>query len=520
MFVETGMAGVTMETDNLYEQRLEKLKRLREAGARVYQSSFPRRQAVSEAVEHYAEGREARLAGRLVSMRGHGKTVFADLRDASGKIQLYLRQDVLGSDAFAQVSELETGDIVGVEGRLFKTRMGEKTLEVKSIAILVKALREPPLGKSKEDRHWYTLADVETRYRQRYLDLAANEESRRVFMLRSRMISGLRAFLDARGFIEVETPMMQPLPGGAAARPFVTHHRALNTDLYLRVAPELYLKRLLVGGMEKVYELNRNFRNEGISTRHNPEFTMLELYEAYADYRSAMELVEEMISTLSREALGSERITYRGHEISLAPPWARIPLLEAVRTHTGEDLSPERGEAAALAAAERLEIQVEGPKTYAKIVDEAVKSRVVPALIAPTFLIDYPVALSPLAKKIPEKPLLAERFQLFIGGLEVVNAFSELCDPIEQRERFEAQCAARERGDDEAHRMDEDFIRALEYGMPPAGGVGIGIDRLIMLFSGKESIRDVILFPQLKPEKEETTVGTDDEKRETRNPKL
>jgi lysyl-tRNA synthetase class 2 len=314
------------------------------------------------------------------------------------------------------------------------------------------------------------------------------------------MISGLRAFLDARGFIEVETPMMQPLPGGAAARPFVTHHRALNTDLYLRVAPELYLKRLLVGGMEKVYELNRNFRNEGISTRHNPEFTMLEFYEAYADYRSAMELVEEMISTLSREALGSECITYRGHEISLAPPWVRIPLLEAVRTHTGEDLSPERGEAAALAAAERLEIQVEGPKTYAKIVDEAVKSRVVPALIAPTFLIDYPVALSPLAKKIPEKPLLAERFQLFIGGLEVVNAFSELCDPIEQRERFEAQRAARERGDDEAHRMDEDFIRALEYGMPPAGGVGIGIDRLIMLFSGRESIRDVILFPQLKPE--------------------
>jgi len=520
MFVETGMAGVTMETDNLYEQRLKKLERLLDAGAPVYQGAFPRRQPVLEAVEHFAEGREVRLAGRLVSVRGHGKTVFADLRDASGRIQLYLREDLLGSDVFAQVRELDTGDIVGVEGRLFTTRMGEKTLEVKSIAILVKALREPPLGKSKEDRHWYNLADVETRYRQRYLDLLANEESRRVFMLRSRVISGLRSFLDARGFIEVETPMMQPLPGGATARPFVTHHRALDTDLYLRVAPELYLKRLLVGGMEKIYELNRNFRNEGISTRHNPEFTMLELYEAYADYRGIMELIEEIISTLSRELLGSARITYRGCEISLAPPWPRIPLLEAVRTQTGEDLSPEAGEAAAVAAAERLGLQIEGQKTYPKIVDEVVKSRVVPALTAPTFLIDYPVALSPLAKKIPEKPLLTERFQLFIGGLEVVNAFSELCDPLDQRERFETQRAARERGDEEAHRMDEDFIRALEYGMPPAGGVGIGIDRLIMLFSGKESIRDVILFPQLKPEKEETTVGTDDEKRETRNPKL
>ncbi|MCX6340034.1 MAG: lysine--tRNA ligase [Candidatus Aureabacteria bacterium] len=489
-----------MEIDNLYEQRLEKLKRLREAGARVYQDAFPRRQAVGEAVERFTEGGEARLAGRLVSMRGHGKAIFADLRDASGKIQLYLRQDVLGSDVFSQVKNLDTGDIVGVEGKLFTTKMGEKTLEVKRIEILVKALREPPLGKSKEDRHWYNLADVETRYRQRYLDLMSNEESRRVFMLRSRVISGLRAFLDARGFIEVETPMMQPLPGGATARPFVTHHRALDTDLYLRVAPELYLKRLLVGGMEKIYELNRNFRNEGISTRHNPEFTMLELYEAYADYRNIMELVEEMIGTLSREVLGSERISFRGHDISLSPPWPRLPILEAVRTHTGEDLSPERGEAAAAAAAARLELQIEGPKTYAKIVDEVVKSRVVPILIAPTFLIDYPVALSPLAKKIPEKPLLTERFQLFIGGLEVVNAFSELCDPLDQRERFEAQRAARDRGDDEAHRMDEDFIRALEYGMPPAGGLGIGVDRLVMLFSGRESIRDVILFPQLKPE--------------------
>jgi lysyl-tRNA synthetase class 2 len=498
-----------METDNLYAQRIEKLKRLEAAGANVYQSAFPLRRPVGDAIEHFAEGKETRLAGRLVSVRGHGKTVFADLRDGSGKIQLYLRQDVLGSEVFPRVKELDTGDIVGVEGKLFTTRMGEKTLEVKSIAILAKALREPPIGKSKEDKSWYALADVETRYRQRYLDLMANEESRRVFMVRSLVIKALRSFLDARGFIEVETPMMQPVPGGATARPFVTHHRALDTDLYLRVAPELYLKRLLVGGMERIYELSRNFRNEGISTRHNPEFTMLELYEAYADYRGMMQLVEEMIGTIAKGVLGSECIAYRGHEISLASPWQRIPLLDAIRTYTGEDLSPEKGEAAAVAAAERMELQIEGPKTYAKIVDEALKSRVVPALSAPTFLLDYPIALSPLAKKIPERQLLTERFQLFIGGLEVVNAFSELCDPIDQRERFEAQCAARDRGDDEAHRMDEDFIRALEYGMPPAGGVGIGVDRLVMLFGGRESIRDVILFPQLKPEVGQASVSTD-----------
>jgi len=479
---------------------MEKLKRLGESGARVYERSFPGRSPVRDAIDQFAEGREMRLAGRLISLRGHGKSVFADLRDASGKIQIYMRADTIGKDVFEHVKQLDIGDIVGVGGSLFTTRMGEKTLEVKEITILVKALREPPLGKSKEDQHWYSLADVETRYRQRYLDLMSNEESRRVFLLRSRIIRCIRAFLDARGFIEVETPMMQPIPGGATARPFVTHHRALNTDLYLRIAPELYLKRLLVGGMEKIYELNRNFRNEGISTRHNPEFTMLELYEAFADYFGIMQLVEEMISTLAREALGAESIVFKGNTISLAPPWERIPLLEAVRKQTGEDLSPERGEKSAIAAAERLKLQIEGPKTYAKIVDEVVKSLVVPLLVQPTFLIDYPVALSPLAKKKPDTPLLTERFQPFIGGLEVGNAFSELCDPLDQRERFEAQHVDRERGDEEAQRMDEDFIRALEYGMPPAGGLGIGIDRLVMLFSGKESIRDVILFPQLKPE--------------------
>lgn len=488
-----------METEDLYGQRREKLARLLEKGAGVYRDGFPSRQTVADALAQFAEGNEARLAGRITSLRGHGKAVFADLRDATGRIQLYIKKDLLSGDAFDLVGLLDLGDIVGVRGTLFVTRTGEKTLQVGEIAILSKALREPPLGKTKDGKHWYTLADVETRYRRRYLDLMANEESMRVFLARSRIVRGIRSFLDARGFLEVETPMMQPLPGGATARPFVTHHRALDADLYLRVAPELYLKRLLVGGFEKIYELNRNFRNEGISTRHNPEFTMLELYQAFADYRDIMTLVEELVVSLADAVLGSRTLHYRGREISLEPPWPRVPLIEAVRQRTGEDLSPEGGEASAVAAAERMKLQIEGPKTYAKIVDEAVKSFVVPTLFAPAFLIDHPVALSPLARKKADNPLLVERFQPYIGGLEIGNAFSELNDPLDQRERFEAQLAARGRGDEEAHRMDEDFITALEYGMPPAGGLGIGIDRLVMLFTGAESIRDVILFPQLKP---------------------
>ncbi|MDD5557460.1 MAG: lysine--tRNA ligase [bacterium] len=489
-----------MESDALYEQRLEKLRRLRAAGEPVYERAFPDREPVQEAIEGFAEGRRMRLAGRIHSIRGHGGSAFADLRDATGRIQIYLRRNLLPEGVFDRVRDLDIGDIVGVEGTLFVTKTGEKTLEVRGLAVLSKALREPPLGKSKDDRHWYALADTETRYRRRYLDLMANEDARRVFLVRSRVIRGIRAFLDARGFAEVETPIMQPVPGGAAARPFVTRHRALHADLYLRVAPELYLKRLLVGGFEKVYEIGRNFRNEGISTRHNPEFTMLELYEAYADYGGIMRLLEEMVSSIARDVLGGDSITFRGKEICLSPPWARLPLLQAIRDRTGEDLSPERGEAEALAAAGRLGLEIEEPRTYAKIVDEALKGRVVPALLDPVFLTEYPVALSPLARRSPGQPLLAERFQAFAGGLEIANAFSELCDPLDQRERFEAQIAARRLGDEEAHRMDDDFIAALEYGMPPAGGLGVGVDRLVMLLSGADSIRDVILFPQLKPE--------------------
>jgi lysyl-tRNA synthetase class 2 len=489
-----------MEIGDLYAQRIEKLRLLVEKGAGVYREGFPGRLPVGEALGGFLEGREVRLAGRIVSIRGHGKAIFADLRDASGRIQIYLKKDAVPGDVFALAGLLDLGDIVGVRGSLFVTRTGEKTLAVQGLSVLSKALREPPLGKAKDGQQWHSLADVETRYRRRYLDLMANEESMRVFTARSRIIRGIREFLGARGFIEVETPMMQPLPGGATARPFVTHHRALDTELYLRVAPELYLKRLLVGGLERIYELNRNFRNEGISTRHNPEFTMLELYQAFADYRDIMALVEEMTVSLADSILGSRTLSYRGKEISLQPPWPRVPLLDAVRERTGEDFSPGKGEKSAVEAAARLKLAIDGPKTYAKIVDEAVKTFVVPTLLAPTFLIDHPVALSPLARKKADDPLLTERFQPYIGGLEIGNAFSELNDPLDQRERFEAQLAARGRGDEEAHRMDEDFIRALEYGMPPAGGLGIGVDRLVMLFTGCESIRDVILFPQLKPE--------------------
>ncbi|HOE27364.1 MAG TPA: lysine--tRNA ligase [bacterium] len=505
--------GTGMETGDLYRQRVEKLRLLVEKGAGVYREGFPGRLPVGEALGGFSEGREVRLAGRIVSIRGHGKAIFADLRDASGRIQIYLKKDALPGDVFALAGLLDLGDIVGVSGALFTTRTGEKTLAVRGLSVLSKALREPPLGKAKDGKQWHALADVETRYRQRYLDLMANDESLRVFLARSRIVRGIRAFLDRRGFLEVETPMMQPLPGGAVARPFVTRHRALGAELYLRVAPELYLKRLLVGGFERIYELNRNFRNEGISTRHNPEFTMLELYQAYADYREIMALVEEMVAALADDLLGSRILRYRGSEIRLDPPWPRLPLLEAVRERTGEDLSPEKGEDAAVAAAQRMRLVIEGPKTYAKIVDEAVKTFVVPTLSAPTFLIDHPVALSPLARRKADAPLLVERFQPYIGGLELGNAFSELNDPLDQRERFEAQIAARGRGDEEAHRMDEDFIRALEYGMPPAGGLGIGVDRLVMLFTGCESIRDVILFPQLKPE-EGRREATSDEGRD------
>jgi len=488
-----GEGGVQEESE-LLRQRREKLAGLRSAGRDPFRiTRFERTHLASEIHKAFdsLEGKQARVAGRLLAQRRHGKATFADLQDVSGVIQLLFRIDQLGEEHYRQLAELDDGDLLGVEGGVFRTRTGEVTIAVSDFRLLAKALRPPP-------EKWHGLRDVEIRYRQRYLDLIANEESRRIFLVGARVMQALRSFLDERGFLEVATPMMQAVPGGALARPFVTHHNALGIDLYLRVAPELYLKRLIVGGLEKVYELNRVFRNEGISTRHNPEFTMLEAYQAYADYRDMMELVEGMVERAAGEALGRTRIEWQGQAINLSPPWRRVSLLEAIRDQTG--IAPARLEKVAGVRQVCGELGLPaGPQvSLSTMIGNIVERFVQPTLVQPTFVMDYPTAISPLAKARADNPGLAERFEPFIGGLELGNAFSELNDPEEQRLRFEEQACWREAGDLEAHPMDEDYICALEYGMPPTGGLGLGIERLVMLLTGAPSIRDVILFPQMR----------------------
>ncbi len=490
-----------MEDGNeLIVQRLKKLKELRDAGIEPYGGAFV---AEHHAVELHeiAKGMTnerlggdpfaCSLAGRIVAMRDFGKAAFAHIQDETGKIQIYFKRDILG-DRFSLLKKLDIGDIVGVRGKLFRTKTNELTVEVEEFSLLTKSLRPLP-------EKWHGLRDIETRYRQRYVDLIVNPEVREVFAKKSMIIRTVRDFLESYGFIEVETPMMQPIPGGATAKPFKTHHNALGVDLFLRVAPELYLKRLLVGGYERVYELNRNFRNEGISTKHNPEFTMLEFYIAYRDYTFLMAFTEELISSVALKVLGTLTVEYEGRSIDFTPPWPRVPLLEAlVRRGVPREALADREKLAAWAGGEG--IAVERGMTLGKLLDEIFKEMVEPELIQPTFIIDYPVELSPLARRKADNPDLVERFELFICGREIANAFSELNDPLDQKQRFLAQVRAREQGDEEAHIMDEDFIRALEYGMPPAAGEGIGIDRLVMLLTNSPSIRDVILFPQLKPE--------------------
>ena len=421
-----------------------------------------------------------------------GRATFAHIADGSGRIQIYLRQDVLGPegyDLFRQ--EFDIGDFIGVTGHLFRTRTGEITLQVKAFTMLAKSLHPLP-------EKWHGLRDVEIRYRQRYLDLIANEEVRQLFITRTRVVTAMRRFLDGRGFIEVETPILQPLYGGATARPFETYHHALEQKLYLRISDELYLKRLIIGGYERVYEIGKDFRNEGISTKHNPEFTMMECYQAYADYHDMMALTEEMIASIAQEVLGTTRITYQGHEINLTPPWRRIPLRQAILDEAGIDIEAHPSlESLRQAIAERG-LRVDSKPTWGKQVDELFSEYVEPGLIQPTFIFDYPVELSPLAKKKPDAPHLVERFEPFIGGLEMGNAFSELNDPLDQRARFIELAKGREMGDEEVHPIDEDFVTALMYGMPPTGGLGIGVDRLVMLLTDKASIREVILFPQLR----------------------
>ncbi|MEW6108946.1 MAG: lysine--tRNA ligase [Nitrospirota bacterium] len=488
------------DTNELIEQRIRKVDELKEIGIKPYGDPFDADDHAAELIAEYNDASKellesdavrCSLAGRIVAMRDFGKAAFAHIQDSTGKIQIYLKRDVLG-ERHKLLKKIDIGDIIGIRGRLFRTKTNELTVEVEAFQLLTKSIRPLP-------EKWHGLKDIETRYRQRYVDLIVNPEVRENFAKRSVIIKAVRDFLESKGFIEVETPMMHQIPGGATARPFKTHHNALGIDLYLRIAPELYLKRLLVGGYERVYELNKNFRNEGISTKHNPEFSMLEFYIAYKDYNFLMSFTEELISHVAMKAAGTLKIPYGDETIDLTPPWPRIPMLEALgRNSVPAEIFNDLEKAKSWAEANRIEIP-EG-SSMGKILDEIFKEKVEPGLVQPTFIIDHPVELSPLAKRKPDNPELVERFELFISSREIANAFSELNDPFDQKERFLEQVKAKQAGDEEAHWMDEDFLRALEYGMPPAAGEGIGIDRLVMLLTNTQSIRDVVLFPQLKPE--------------------
>jgi lysyl-tRNA synthetase class 2 len=492
------------ETKDLISQRREKLKELRETGINPYINRFKGTCPIRSIIEKYA-GLDSEkfdeikdvftVAGRLMTKRKHGKVVFCHIRDFSGSIQIYLRKDQLESGLFELFLKCDIGDFIGVKGRVFKTKTGELTLWASDFKLLSKSLRPLP-------EKWHGLKDIETRYRQRYLDLIANEDVKTIFVLRSRIIENIRKFLSKMDFLEVETPMMHPLPGGAAARPFVTHHNTLDRKLYLRIAPELYLKRLVIGGLERVFEINRSFRNEGISTEHNPEFTMLEFYMAYADYEDLMDLTEKMIPAIAKEVLGTTRLDYHGQEIQLTAPWKRYSLKESLIEvgHAGKKIIEKKDEAEKLAR--ELQIPLSGSESHGKLLSEIFERIVEPKLIQPTFIMDYPIEVSPLAKRKEDDPELVERFEFFIAAREIGNAYTELNDPQDQEERFEEQLKTKRSEEEGIVSVDKDYVRALEFGMPPTAGEGIGIDRLVMLLTGAPSIRDVILFPQLKDEEE------------------
>ncbi|GAC1326209.1 MAG: lysine--tRNA ligase [Thermoleophilaceae bacterium] len=479
------------EPSRVEDDRRAKLERLRGEGVDPFPHAFPGTgsiEAIRSAHRDLEPGSDTdsayRVAGRIVARRGHGKAAFIDVQDRSGRIQLHARRDLVGEQSFDRLVSLDLGDLIGVDGTAFASRRGELSLRVDDWALLAKALLPPP-------EKFHGLADVETRFRRRELDLIANDEARELFILRSRVISAVRRWFDERGFLEVETPVLQPLYGGALARPFTTHHNALDRDLYLRIATELYLKRLIVGGLERVYELGKDFRNEGISHKHNPEFTMLEWYEAYADYTQVAARLEELVGFVASE------VGYAG-ELDLTLPWRRLTLRDAIREQTGIDIAEHRTGGALVEAAQTRGIDLNPQETWAQMVDELLSKQVEPKLIAPTFVLDYPVELSPLAKTHRSEPGLVERFECFAAGMEFANAFSELNDPDEQRARFEDQRRQNAAGDEEAQPYDEDFVRALEQGMPPTGGVGVGIDRLVMILSGRSSIREVVLFPAMR----------------------
>ncbi|MFH1484463.1 MAG: lysine--tRNA ligase [Chloroflexota bacterium] len=496
---------MTDRKEDLVQQRLAKLGRIRAQGIDPYPPTYHRTCTNQEAIDAFIRAEAAstandatpqlKLAGRITANRSMGKAAFLDLRDGSGKIQVYFKKNVLGNERYDLLKELDLGDFIGVSGELFRTRSGEITLQAADFIILGKSLQPLP-------EKWHGLTDVEKRYRQRYLDLLSSEEVKHFFIVRSKVIGAVRHFLNERGFLEVETPVLHSAAGGAMAKPFVTHHHALDRDLYLRIATELHLKRLLIGGLDKVYEIGRIFRNEGISTKHNPEFTSLESYEAYADYNDVMTTVESMVSRVTQEVLGTSKVTYDGNTIDFSPPWKRLSLREVILKDTGVDFEDYPDTAALSAKMSEMGMNPDANVGRGKLIDQLLSTFVEPNLIQPTFLIDYPVELSPLAKRKPDNPQLVERFEGFAGGMEIANAFTELNDPLEQRKRFVEQLRQREAGDEEAEMPDEDFLLALEYGMPPAGGLGVGIDRLVMLLTDQQSIREVILFPQLRSKEE------------------
>ena len=496
------------EQNELTKRRLEELEELKKGNINPYTYSFEVSNYSSEILKSFKDDvpfENVAIAGRIMSLRRMGKASFCHVQDSKGRIQVYIRRDDL-SEAYDQFKLMDIGDIVGVKGFVFRTKTGEVSIHAKHLELLSKSIRSLPIVKEKVDEQgnkvvYDPFADKELRYRQRYVDLVVNPEVRDVFVKRAKVVSSVRKFLDDKGYLEVETPILQPLYGGASARPFVTHHNALDIELYLRISDELYLKRLIVGGFEGVYEIGKDFRNEGMDKSHNPEFTMMELYVAYKDYDWMMSLVEELVHFVCVSVTGGSRVKVGENEIDFTPPWKRVTMLDSIREFTAEDLNG-KSELELANAAKRLHVEVEPSMGAGKIIDAIFSERVEAKLIQPTFITDYPIEMSPLAKRHRSKQGLVERFELMCNGQELANAFSELNDPLDQRSRFEDQARLRARGDEEAMVIDEDFLRALEYGMPPTAGLGIGIDRLTMLLTNQESIRDVIFFPQMKPEKQ------------------
>jgi lysyl-tRNA synthetase, class II len=494
---------MTPPTDDITKQKIEKLAALRAAGIEPFPCGYHRTHTASQAVSLVEQNKDilstqefrVNVAGRIMAKRSMGKSAFIDLRDGSGRIQLFFRINNLGEAKYNQVKEIDIGDFIGATGKLCLTRTGEPTVEVGDFTLLAKSLQPLP-------EKWHGLSDVEKRYRQRYLDLISNPDVKKIFETRSRIISAIREFLNKLDFLEVETPVLQPEAGGATARPFITHHNALDRDFYLRIALELHLKRLIIGGFDKVYEIGRIFRNEGISIKHNPEFTMLESYETYADYKDVMKMLEEMVSTICLRVHGSQKIEYNGQTIDFTPPWKRLDMREAIINCAGLDINQYPDTISLKNIMVQRGMRFDPNKERGKLIDEIVSTYVDPQLIQPTILLDYPIEMSPLAKKKPGSNCTVERFEAYCGGMEIANAFTELNDPIDQRQRFLEQAEARAAGDEEASGLDEDFLLAMEHGMPPTGGLGVGIDRLVMLLTNQQSIREVILFPALREKTE------------------